>query len=113
MEARPKNLVIYQDEAGNKPFDDWLDGLGTTVMARVLARLGRVEHGNFGDCKPVGDGVSELKLPFGSGYRVYFAEIGNTVVLLLSGGDKGSQSRDIRAAKKYLEDYRRRSHGKT
>ena len=111
MEARPRNLVVYQDETGNKPFDEWLDDLGdTAVVARILSRIARVEHGNFRDCKAVGDGVSELRLAFGAGYRVYFAEVGTIVVLLLCGGDKGSQSRDIKAAKKYLEDYRRRTH---
>ena len=111
MEARSRNLVIYRDEKGNKPFDEWLDDLGdNAVIARILSRIARVEHGNLGDCKAVGGGVSELRLAFGAGYRVYFAEIGNTVVLLLCGGGKGSQNRDIRAAKKYLDDYRRRSH---
>ena len=113
MEAHPKNLVIYQDEKGNKPFDAWLDDLDNVTVARVLARLARVEHGNLGDHKAVGDGVSEIRISFGAGYRIYFAEIGNTIVLLLCGGDKGSQSRDIRAAKNYLVDYRRRNHGKT
>lgn len=111
MEARPKNVVVYQDAAGAKPFDDWIAGLrDNSVVARVYARLARVAEGNLGDHKAVGDGVSELRLAFGSGYRVYFSEIGNTIVLLLSGGDKGSQSRDIRAAKKHLEDYRRRTN---
>jgi len=65
--------------------------------------------GNLGDCKPVGDGVSELRLAFGSGYRIYFAEKDNIIVILLCAGDKGSQQKDIKAAKMYWHELKERS----
>jgi putative addiction module killer protein len=78
-------------------------------MARVVARLNRVAHGNLGDVKSLGEGLSELRLTFGAGYRVYLTFDGNTLVVLLSGGDKGSQKRDIKHARQFLADYRSRS----
>ena len=71
-------------------------------------RLDRLEKGNFGDCKPVGEGVLELRLDFGPGYRVYFAEESATIVLLLIGGDKSTQIKDIRTAKTHWQEYRKR-----
>jgi len=75
----------------------------------VRVRLNRLRLGNFGDCKFVGDGVHELRIAYGPGYRVYFGREGNFVVILLSGGDKGSQTRDITKAKEFWLDYNRRS----
>lgn len=81
-------------------FADWLDGLSDQRgKARIVARLTSAEHGNFGDCAPVGEGVSEMRVHFGPGYRVYFVRHGATVYLLLCGGDKRSQRRDIEQAK--------------
>lgn len=77
---------------------------------RIRRRLDRVELGNFGDYKPLGDGVYELKLAFGSGYRIYFAEDGDTIVILLSGGDKSSQVKDIATAKMYWQELSRYDH---
>jgi putative addiction module killer protein len=89
-------------------FADWLDGLRDTVaVKRIKQRLVRVQIGLFGDAKSVGDGVSELRVDHGPGYRVYFARRGDVVVILLCGGDKGSQKRDIARAKdinKEVED---------
>lgn len=113
MAITPKELRIYETAAGEKPFDEWLDGLrDRATVARIASRLNRVATGNFGDVKAIGDGVSELRLAFGPGYRIYFAQEKERIVLLLCGGDKGSQDRDIRSAKAYWEDYRRRDHGK-
>jgi putative addiction module killer protein len=72
---------------------------------RILARIARLEQGNYGDCESVGEGVSELRLFFGPGYRVYFGEDANSVVVLLCGGDKGSQNQDIKQAKVYWQEY--------
>ena len=109
----PKELRTYETADGKRPFDEWLDGFkDKSTLARIAARLNRVALGNFGDVKSVGAGVSELRLAFGKGYRVYFAQEGDKIILLLCGGDKGSQDRDIREAKAYLQDYRRRDHGK-
>lgn len=113
MTATPKELRTYETVDGKRPFDEWLDGLKDKVtVARIVTRLNRVALGNFGDVKSVGDGVSELRLVFGSGYRVYFGQDGDRIVLLLCGGDKGTQDKDIRDAKAYLDDYKRRGHGK-
>ena len=80
-------------------FDHWYDGLRDRQgRARIAARLRRVELGNFGDVKPVGSGVSELRSDYGPGYRVYLTQRGLEVVILLAGGDKRTQSKDIEAA---------------
>ena len=113
MATAPKKLRIYETADGRRPFDEWLDAFkDKVILARIVSRLNRVALGNLGDAKPVGAGVSELRLSFGKGYRVYFAQDEARVLLLLCGGDKGSQDRDIREAKAYLQDYRRRDHGK-
>jgi putative addiction module killer protein len=101
-----KDLIIYQTKAGKEPFQDWRKSLRDKVtLARIDRRLEYVTQGNYGDYKAVGEGVYELRFFFSSGYRVYFAEEGDTVVLLLYGGDKGSQSKDITKAKGYWKDY--------
>jgi putative addiction module killer protein len=80
-------------------FDAWFDGLKDKQGARrIQARIDRAEDGNFGDCEPVGEGVSEMRIHYGPGYRVYFAQRGMEVVILLAGGDKSTQSRDIKTA---------------
>lgn len=80
-------------------FAKWLDNLrDVKAKARVLVRVERLASGNAGDVKPVGEGVSEMRIDYGPGYRVYFIQRGSELVILLAGGDKGSQSRDIKAA---------------
>lgn len=80
-------------------FDSWLGTLKDKVgRARIAHRMRSAEHGNFGDCEPVGDGVSEMRIHFGPGYRVYFTRRGEVIYLLLLGGDKSSQKRDIKRA---------------
>jgi putative addiction module killer protein len=114
MENVPKELRIYELESGKRPFEDWLFGLkDKSIISRIVARLNRVAHGNLGDVKSLGEGLSELRLAFSSGYRVYFSLEGNKIIVLYSGGDKGSQARDIKQARSFLEDYRRRSYGKS
>lgn len=101
-----RNLEIYQTRRGREPFIEWYDALkDIRTQARIRNRLRRVEAGNLGDCKPVGAGVSELRLDFGSGYRVYFGEVGDTLILLC-GGDKSTQDRDINRAQEYFAEYR-------
>lgn len=99
-------LLIYQTNTGKEPYTEWTFSLDTVTMARIDARLSRVRQaGNFGVCEPVGDGVFELKFDFGPGYRVYFAHKTKTCLMLLCGGYKKSQHRDIDKAKKYWSDY--------
>lgn len=80
------------------PFSDWLSSLDRPIKARVLTRIDRVRRGNFGDTKSVGEGVFELRLNFGPGYRVYFGRQGETLIILLCGGQKDSQMKDIKRA---------------
>lgn len=86
-------------------FDKWLMGLRDHIAkARVLVRIRAAEQGNFGDCKPVGDGISEMRIKFGPGYRVYFARRDKVLYLLLCGGDKSTQKHDIKRAKAMLKE---------
>ena len=110
MEASPKILIDYETADGKCPILDWLDALDRTVRARIEARLKRIALGNFGDVKPVGEGVNELRSDFGAGYRVYFGQHNGNIVVLLCGGDKSSQSKDIELAKQYWADFKRRNN---
>lgn len=106
MPITPKTVIIYRDAVGKEPFTDWLNSLREArTRRRILQRLFRLESGNFGDRRPVGAGVSELRFFFGPGYRTYFGEDGDTIVVLLCGGDKSSQRRDMRRAKAYWKEY--------
>ena len=107
MFATPKEVVVFRAKDGRVPFEEWLDDLNDKkAAARVLARLARVRQGNLGDCKSVGEGVSELRVDYGPGYRVYFGQKGQTAVVLLCGGDKRTQDRDIRLAKQYWHEFK-------
>jgi putative addiction module killer protein len=109
MDIEPKSVLVYRAPDGRLPFDEWLRGRrDTNAVARILARIGRVRRGNLGDCKPVGEGVSELRVDYGPGYRVYLGQKGGTLVVLLCGGDKRTQERDIRQAQLYWNDYQKR-----
>ncbi len=91
-------------------FQAWLDSpRGKPVRARVLTRLDNATRGNFGDCETVGNGVSEMRIHHGPGYRVYFTRIGEVVYLLLIGGDKSTQNRDIQRAKQIADELGKRS----
>ena len=107
MEAIERQLEYYRTPDGRIPFHQWHDALrDTKTQAIVDARLARVRVGNLGFCRPVGEGVLELKIDYGPGYRVYLGLVGHRVVLLLTGGDKSTQGKDIRQAKDYWLDYR-------
>lgn len=104
MELR---LVVFERSNGKCPFQDWLRGLpDRKARAIVRARLERVRLGNLGDCRSVGDGIEELRIHYGPGYRVYFGREAERVVVLLCGGDKGSQNRDIEQAKTLWKEHR-------
>jgi putative addiction module killer protein len=103
-------ILHYLDENENDIYQSWLDSLrDRTAKIAVIRRIARVELGLFGDCKPLRDGISELKIDVGAGYRVYYAQLGNMVILLTSGGDKKSQSRDIERAIRLLNDWEKRN----
>jgi len=104
-----KELRFYVAANGKQPFAEWLKKIkDPTTKARILRRLDYLTIGNYGDFKSVGDGVFELRLTFGAGYRIYFAENGKHTVILLMAGDKSSQSKDITLAKKYWLELKRR-----
>ncbi len=106
-DVQPREIQYYRTSDGQRPFIKWLESIpNTNTQARIQARLERLEDGNFGDCQSVGDGVFELRIHFGAGYRIYFGQVGNTIVLLLCGGDKSSQTRDIERAKIYWQEYK-------
>lgn len=87
------------------PYRDWLMSLDKQTRARVQARVMRFELGNLGDCKPLINGVWEARLMFGAGYRIYFALEGLNILLLLVGGDKRTQDKDIKLAQQYWDEY--------
>ena len=94
----------YLNPDGKAPFSIWLKNLrDQKTRARILTKLNRVRLGNFGDCKSLGDGVFELRMPFGPGYRMYFGREKNQVILLLLDGDKSTQEKDIERAKAYSD----------
>ncbi len=100
-------IVVTMELIRSATFDRWLTGLrDRRALARIAARLDRLAAGNPGDVQPVGDGVSELRIDYGPGYRVYFTRRGPVLVILLCGGDKSSQDRDIRQAKALAEEWK-------
>ena len=102
MEGMNNTINEYLTDDGHSPYNNWLNSLkNPKTKAIVLSRVDRMELNNFGDSKSVGDGVVELRIHYGPGYRVYYAREGKNIYLLLCGGDKSSQSRDIALAKQY------------
>lgn len=100
----------YVTHSGKGVFDDWPSRLADArAQAKIAARINRLAVGNFGDCKPLGQGVCELRIDWGPGYRVYYAMVGPVCVLLLCGGDKRKQSPDIERARVFLKDYKERT----
>ena len=102
-------IFRYVTESGREPVTEWLQSLqDKRAQAKIRVRLKRLEAGMFGDCEPVGDGVLELREHLGAGYRVYFGRHGQAVVILLCGGSKKTQPSDIKTAKLYWADWKRR-----
>jgi putative addiction module killer protein len=100
----------YLTAGGKDVVGEWLARLrDNRARARIVIRLNRLSVGNFGDCKPLREGVLELRIDYGPGYRVYYSNLGPTCILLLCGGDKRTQSADIVRAAKHLQDYKQRS----
>lgn len=98
-------IIIYRTEYGKEPFNIWLGDLDSKDQVRVLQRLDRIRSGNLGDHKSVGSSVYELRFTYGGGYRVYYGIKNNKIVILLCGGNKKTQSKDIESAKQLWSDY--------
>jgi putative addiction module killer protein len=99
---------IYATAAGRAPYLDWFGALrDQRAKQKIDARIGRVRLGNFGQARGVGEGVFELKVDFGPGYRIYFGQDEADLVILLCGGDKSTQNADIRQAKAYWAQYKK------
>jgi putative addiction module killer protein len=104
------HIKIFLQENGKAPFSDWIKDLDGSIRARIGARIARFEDGHFGDHKSVGDGLLEARFFFGPGYRIYFSIQGDQIILLLTGGDKSTQSNDIEKAKQFLNFYLEDQH---
>lgn len=104
---KKKTVVIYANKNEREPFSEWFNSLkDRTFRARIRNRISRLELGNFGDYEPVGDGIFELRFFFGPGFRVYFAEYESTIIILLCGGDKKTQNKDILKAKDFWREFK-------
>ncbi len=101
-------LRYYLASDGQSPFEEWFSGLEAAAAARVSVALARLEQGNLSNAKGVGEGVLEYRIDWGPGYRVYFGRDGEVLVILLTGGTKKRQQRDIDTAKALWTDYKRR-----
>lgn len=106
-------IDVYETIAGKLPYSEWENSLSARDRAIITTRLVRIRQGNLGDCKPIKGvpGVYEFRIDFGPGYRIYYGMKGKKIILLLCGGDKGTQNKDIQKAKTFWEDYLR-SQGK-
>ena len=100
--------IQYESEPGRSPFAQWFDDLHAPAAAKVTKAVIRLEQANFSNVKPVGSGVSEYTVDFGPGYRVYFGRDGDQIIILLGGGTKKRQRRDINLAIERWRDYKRR-----
>jgi len=103
----------YLTQEGKNPYRDWLETLDNPVKQRIQARILRFESGNLGDVKALGEGIFEARIDYGPGYRIYFGQEGNVLVLLLFGGDKSSQKKDILRAKNFWKQYKEKKDAQT
>ena len=111
MEIEPREVLYYKKEEGVVPFLKWLYSIEDRVTkAKIRIRIDRVAAGDLGDYRSVGDGVNELRLNYGPGHRIYFGFDGQKIIVILCGGDKGSQNKDIRLAKEYWKNYKEEDH---
>jgi putative addiction module killer protein len=108
-----KTVIVYRTLTDKVPIDIWQESLDAMTRAVIAKRLERMERGNFGDWKPVqgSKNISELRIDYGPGYRIYFAKKGPIIVILLSGGSKKTQTKDIQKAQQYWQDFKERYHG--
>ncbi len=102
--SRPE-VKPYSLPNGKEPYTEWFEKLrDKKAKAKIAVKIDRIKLGNFGGCEAVGEGLSELKIDYGPGYRVYFGQAGDAIIILLCGGDKSTQSKDIKKAYEYWKD---------
>ncbi len=109
IETTNKEVKLFRDSNGKEPFINWLEKLDNATRRIIEHRIARLSLGNYGDYKRISQDIFELRFQIGSGYRVYFAEDRGSIVILLSGGDKKTQTRDIEKAKNYYNEYRKQT----
>lgn len=102
------DVIEYETEDGSHPYSKWFNSLNVQAALKVRTAIARMENGNFSNVKAVGQGVSEYKLDFGAGYRIYFGKDGEKLVILLGGGTKKRQSKDIKNAQELWKTYKQR-----
>ena len=108
MAVTPKQVEVYETPDGKQPFNEWQGSLkDLRTVSIITKRIERVKLGNLGDVASVGKGVYELRIDYGAGYRIYFGQIANTIIILLCGGDKSTQDKDIIQAQLHWENYRK------
>ena len=103
-----KDIFLYRTADDKCPFEKWMSKLDNSVRIKIINRLDRIAEGNYGDCKKLNSEISELRFAVRSGYRIYFSEFQNVLIILLCGGNKATQSKDIENAKKYLKEFKER-----
>lgn len=103
-----KEIEIYTAKSGKKPFLNWFEKLDLKNQTKITARLERIEIGHYGDFKKLKNSINELRFFTGSGYRIYFAEEDNKIIILLTGGDKSTQEKDIKKATEYYNEHKER-----
>ena len=103
-----KKILYYTTADGKCPYLEWYEKLDNSVKPYIAKRLSRVLAGNFGDCKKLNIELSELRFKFGAGYRIYYSEHKDTIIILLCAGDKSTQTRDIEKASNYIKEYKER-----
>ena len=108
LPPRAVELRYFLTVSGKSPFEEWFSSLDAIAAAKIVVALARIEQGNLSNVKSVGEGVMEQRIDWGPGYRIYFGRDGAVLVILLTGGTKRRQQRDIAAAKTYWADYQRR-----
>lgn len=103
-----KQIIFYKTQDDKCPYYIWFNKLDKSIKARILTRLEKLEEGHYGDFKKLSNDLYELRCKFGSGYRIYFSEVENIIIIILCAGDKSTQSKDIEKAKLYIKDYKER-----
>lgn len=105
QESQIFKLEYYVADNGKAPLIEWLKRLHVVTKAKIMTKIDNLSFGNLGNCKSIGSGLCELKIDYGPGYRIYYSQVGSKVLLLILGGDKGSQQKDIKKAFQCLESY--------